>query len=491
MGGGPQLQISSLITNGEFTNGLNPGDSVFAPVGIFDGMGAYDNGNGTYSLLVNAEIGPGKGYGFSVEGLNPVVDGARISKFIIDKDSDDDASNGFQSKLLAGGLAYDEVISPVAGFATGAMNRFCSANLIQAGAFNGRGFADTIFLMGEESAPGNRFFALDPNGGKLYHVPAFGFGGWESATAVDTGNANTVAVMLFDDANAPLYLWVGAKDAGSSDFLARNGIAASSGSLYAWKADGIAATPAALAAVDLNTAVAGGWVLLGSGDQIAALPDAAAQRTLAFTQGAMQFTRVEDGDVSPLTGQQVVFNSTGGSGADLYGSTYVVDLAAAFDANGLLASGLTTSLKVLVDTDKLTGLDRQNGIRSQDNLAWGSDNFIYIQEDKSLSSGTADGQFGSQEASIWKVDPVTGLANRWAQIDRSATPMAYGQTDAAPLDIGNWESSGIIDVSAIYGAAAGAYFLANVQAHSITNGNIGGSGYLAESGQIDLIQQML
>ena len=210
VGGGPQLQISSLITNGEFTNGLNPGDSVFAPVGIFDGMGAYDNGNGTYSLLVNAEIGPGKGYGFSVEGLNPVVDGARISKFIIDKDSDDDASNGFQSKLLAGGLAYDEVISPVAGFATGAMNRFCSANLIQAGAFNGRGFADTIFLMGEESAPGNRFFALDPNGGKLYHVPAFGFGGWESATAVDTGNANTVAVMLFDDANAPLYLWVGA-----------------------------------------------------------------------------------------------------------------------------------------------------------------------------------------------------------------------------------------------------------------------------------------
>ena len=210
VGDGPQLQISSLITNGEFTNGLNPGDSVFAPTGISDGQGAYDNGNGTYSLLVNAEIGPGKGYGFSVEGLNPVVDGARISKFIIDKDSDDDASNGFQSKLLAGGLAYDEVISPVAGFATGAMNRFCSANLIQAGAFNGRGFADTIFLMGEESAPGNRFFALDPNGGKLYHVPAFGFGGWESATAVDTGNANTVAVMLFDDANAPLYLWVGA-----------------------------------------------------------------------------------------------------------------------------------------------------------------------------------------------------------------------------------------------------------------------------------------
>jgi hypothetical protein len=488
--GGPELKISSLITNGEFTQGLNPGDPVFAPVGIFDGMGAYDNGDGTYTLLVNAEIGPGRGYGYSVEGLNPGVDGARISKFIIDKDVDNNASNGFQSKVIAGGLAYDEVISPVAGFATGAMNRFCSANLIQAGAFEGRGFADTIFLMGEESSPGNRFFALDPNGGTLYHVPAFGYGGWESATAVDTGNADTVAVMLFDDANAPLYMWVGTKDAGSSDFLARNGIAASSGSLYAWKADGIEATPAGLGAVALNTPVGGEWVLLGSGEQIAALSSATALRDLAFGQGAMQFTRVEDGDVSPLTGQQVVFNSTGGSGTDVYGSTYIVDLASAFDADGLLQGGLTSSLRVLVDTDKLTGLDRQTGIRSQDNLAWGSDNFIYIQEDRSLTGGTADGQFGSEEASIWKVDPVTGQATRWAQIDRGSVPSAYGQTDSVPLDIGNWESSGIIDVSALYGASAGSYLLVNVQAHGISNGNIGGASYLAEGGQIDLIHQL-
>lgn len=487
LAGGPDLEISSLITNGEFTNGLNPGDPVFAPVGIFDGMGAYDNGDGTYTLLVNAELGPDRGYGYSVDGLNPIVTGARISKFIIDKDSDDDASNGFQSKVMAGGLAYNEVISPIAGFTTGSMNRFCSANLIQAGAFEGRGFADTIFLMGEESSPGNRFFALDPEGSKLYHVPAFGYGGWESATAIDTGNPNTVAVMLFDDANAPLYLWVGTKDAGSSDFLVRNGIAATSGSLYAWKADGIAATPAGLGAVDLNTPVGGEWKLLGTGDEIASLADATALRNLAFGKGAMQFTRVEDGDVSPLTGQQAVFNSTGGSGTDLYGSTYVVDLATAFDANGLLKSGLSTNLRVLVDTDKLTGLNRQNGVRSQDNLAWGSDNFIYIQEDRSVAGGTVDGSFGSQEASIWRVDPMTGQATRWAQIDRTAVPGAYGQIDSAVLDVGNWESSGIIDVSSIYGGAPGSYFLANVQAHSLTNGNIGGNSYLAEGGQIDLI----
>ncbi len=489
--GGPELKISSLITFGEFTNGLNPGDSVFTPVGVPDGMGAYDNRDGTYTLLVNAEVGPGKGYGYTVDGLNPGVDGARISKFIIDKDIDDDASNGFQSKVIAGGLAYKQVISPDPNFAKGAMNRFCGANLIKAGAFQGRGFANTIFLMGEESAPGNRFFALDPSCEKLYHVPGFGYGGWESATALDTGSSSTVAVMLFDDANAPLYLWVGSKLAGSTDFLERNGMAASSGSLYAWKADGIAATPAGLGAVALNTAVAGEWVKLGTGAEIAALPDAAALRTLAFGKGAMQFTRIEDGDVSPLTGKQAVFNSTGGSSPDLYGSTYIIDLATAFGADGLLKTGLTTNLRVLVDTDKQAGLDRQLGVRNQDNLAWGTDNFIYIQEDRSLAAGTADGQFGSQEASIWKVDPLTGTTTRWAQIDRSAVPIAYGQTDSSPLDGGNWESSGIIDVSDIYGGSPGSFFLGNVQAHSLLNGNINGAGYLAEGGQIDLFQQTL
>ncbi|MEA5443966.1 hypothetical protein [Cyanobium gracile] len=62
-------------------------------------------------------------------------------------------------------------------------------------------------------------------------------------------------------------------------------------------------------------------------------------------------------------------------------------------------------------------------------------------------------------------------------------------TDPSSNGVGNWESSGIIDVSTIYGAAPGSVFLANVQAHSLGGGNINGSGYLAEGGQINLIQQ--
>ena len=486
--GGPTLRITSLLTAGEATNGLAPGSPVYVAPGIFDGMGAYDNGDGTFSLLVNHEIGSSSGYQMAVAGLDPIVAGARVSRFVVAKDSDGDASNGYQPKLLAGGLAYDRVVSPDPAFATGGFNRFCSANLAPAGQFGGRGFSDSLYLLGEETSQG-RFFVLDPASRSLHHAPAFGLASWESATLVDTGHADTVAVLLFDDSSgAVLYLWVGTKVGGSADLLERNGIAASCGRLYAWKADGVAPTPDGLAGVAFNTPVAGGWVDLGSGSEVAALGTAAALRSLATSQGAMTFTRLEDGDVDPLGGRQVAFASTGGSGADRYGSTYVLDLAASFDGSGLLQSGSTTPLRVIVDADRLTGLDRQGGVRNPDNLAWARDGQLYIQEDRSLPAGVADGAFGAEEASIWKVDPVTGAASRWSQIDRSAVPTVYGQSDSVPTDVGNWESSGIVDVSAIYGAAPGSLFLANVQAHSLRDGNLHGSNYLAEGGQLLFLQ---
>jgi hypothetical protein len=160
-------------------------------------------------------------------------------------------------------------------------------------------------------------------------------------------------------------------------------------------------------------------------------------------------------------------------------------------------------LKVVYDADLLT--DPTTGLRNPDNMTISANGYAYIQEDRANGGGTniSTGQFGTEEASIWKlaIDPITGnstgAASRWAQIDRSSVPTSYGQTDANPVtsptdtDIGNWESSGIIDVSSLYGTAAGSMFIANVQAHSLRNGNLQGNGYLVEGGQIDLIQVAL
>ncbi|MCM1983247.1 choice-of-anchor I domain-containing protein [Lyngbya confervoides] len=489
--GGSSLTLSSLLTTGEFTNGLTPGSSVYTAPGILDGMGAFRNEEGTYTLLVNSELRAALGYEYSVEGFDGPVTGARISKFIVDIDEDDNAANGYQSRILRGGLAYDKVISRD----TNGFDRFCSAVLVEAHSFgSGRGFADRIYLTGEETdqGPGGAVYALDVATDDLYEVAGFGRAGFENITLIDTGNVNTVAALLLDDSTAPLYLWVGEKTAGG--FLERNGLAADQGTLYAWKPpetlDLSYGEPkpdtADLNALDLSTPIAGSWVALGSGTEVAAL-SAVDLRQRAFDHGALELIRLEDGAINPLNGQQVVFNTTGGSGDDLYGGVYTLDFSSAFAANGKLATTGATTLKVIYDGDRLG--DPTDGIRSPDNLAWSADGLIYIQEDRSAP-------FGTQEASIWKLDPnhfepLTGQAvtERWAQIDRSAVPIDYGQTDPVPLDIGNWESSGIIDVSSLYGTVAGSYFLADVQAHSLKDGNLNGSSYLVEGGQINLIHQ--
>lgn len=504
--GAPDLKISNLITNGEFTNGLTPGSSVYAPTGIFDGIGAYDNGDGTYTVLVNSELGASVGYQYQVgyaavagAATTPVnVTGARINKFIVDKDIDDDASNGYQSRILSGGLAYSTVI----GSDNNGFDRFCSSTLFQAGQFGGgRGFTDRLYITGEESsaAPGGSNYALDTATGVLYQARSLGRAAFENVALVDTGNAGTVGLVMFDDTTAPLYLWVGTKNAASSDFLDRNGLA--KGNLYVWKPN-VGVIPEAgsdstlgpdsddLKAIATGTTLAGSWVLLGDQD-FAASKSATELRTAAITAGAMQFSRPEDGDTNPLNGKQVVFNTTGSSAfgnADAYGNVITLDFTAAFAANGLLNGSGSTALKVIYDGDKLA--DPTAGLRSPDNLVWSADGSIYIQEDRTVSPwGTVDG-------SIWKlnptqVDPLTGqaVAERWAVIQRQ-TP--YGQTDtfaAVPSGLGEWETSGIVDVSALYGALPGSYFLSDVQAHGLKDGNLNGAGYLVEGGQLNLIQQ--
>ena len=531
--GGPTVKVSSLNTNGEFTKGLNSSELVYTPTGIFDGLGAYDNKDGTYTVLANSELGNTAGVPYLVNGV--ALTGARISKFIVDKDVDNNASNGFQSAVISGGIAYSSIVDaagkPVtsASQLNGGLARFCSGSFEAANLFGkGRGFTNATYLTGEESSEG-LFYALDTKSDTLYALPGLGRGGWETATQVDTGSKNTVGVLLMDDNTAPIYLWVGTKAASTdSDFLKRNGLAKEQGNLYTWvptatasigKDLGTVGVPdsADLAQFGLGKTASGSWVLVGSGSEVATWNQATLLAN-ANAKGALQLSRLEDVNINPLNGKQVVFATTGNSafgGADTFGNLITLDLATAFNADGLIGSTNTTSLKLIYDGDsEIKSWDSAKGnkngvidtdeqaafgatiIRNPDGLTWSKDGSIYVQEDRSVASGF----FVAQEASIWKVSPtakdsVTGQAvsERWLQIDRTAVPTVYGQSDpkgptSSASDPGNWESSGIIDVSTIYGKKGGSMFLADVQAHSLTNGNLNGSGYLVEGGQLNLIQ---
>jgi hypothetical protein len=138
----------------------------------------------------------------------------------------------------------------------------------------------------------------------------------------------------------------------------------------------------------------------------------------------------------------------------------------------------------------MTAVNSDSGIRSQDNLAWSADGFVYLNEDRAISN---DAAWGTQEGSVWKLDPSTGKATRIAQLDRSGLPIdpvtgvAIPDTLATSFEtqngIAQWETSGIIDVSNLYGHVAGTDFFTDVQAHGLVAGPIG-SNNLVEGGQI-------
>jgi secreted PhoX family phosphatase len=208
----------------------------------------------------------------------------------------------------------------------------------------------------------------------------------------------------------------------------------------------------------------------------------------ADAAGCFSFSRPEDLSTSPTDGTLVAFASTGRGNvypADNWGDTYIVDLDF---ANLGTTNPLTASILILYSGDDAGGgqfATPEEGLRCPDNLDWADDGFLYVQEDQSNQVGS----FGAAgfETSIWRLDTTNGVAVRVTQTDRE-TVLPLGSTDGNVSDVGNWESSGIIDVSTLFGQPGGTLFLFDVQAHSITNGLIA-SKTLYEGGQLCFLER--
>ncbi|MGK7931685.1 MAG: alkaline phosphatase PhoX [Microcystaceae cyanobacterium] len=359
---------------------------------------------------------------------------------------------------------------------------------------------DNLYFTGEETNGGTQFVlnadSVDSaEGGALWAVPEMGRGGWENVTPIDSGDPTKVALLLGDDRQgAPLYLYVGEKNAlNDNSFLDRNGLA--QGTLYAWQSDTGETTPA-----DFNGtggSLTGNWVEILNegaingddsdgfdGDGYATQDGLDTQTGRAAlldntivpgltTQDVFLFSRPEDVATNPFDGSQVVMSSTGRSNLfsdDSWGTTYIIDVD---------VDNLTGDISILYDGDDA---DKQDfGLRSPDNLDWADDGHIYVQEDRSFSGFC---QTTGEEASIWKLDPTSpGSATRIAQLDRSVV-VPVGVTDSGAGDCGNWESSGILDVTDLFDTKEGEkLFIFDVQAHGITDGIIA-SADLVEGGQL-------
>jgi hypothetical protein len=225
--------------------------------------------------------------------------------------------------------------------------------------------------------------------------------------------------------------------------------------------------------------------MAGPGTDAAGYYDDPDLRRLAGVAGAFMFSRPEDVHVDPADGTRAVFAATGHGAVfpeDDWGNVYLLDLR--FTAGTAGSPGAEATLRLLYDGDD-TG-DR--GLRNPDNLVWARDGRIYVQEDRATKRGRF-GRESGREASIWALDPTGQLApERIAVINRRAVPV--GSRDGKVLELGAWESSGVADVSALLGVAPGELLLlANVQAHGVTDGRIGGRDDLVEASQLLLLSR--
>jgi len=211
--GGPAVDVVSFLTVGDSVNMRADGVTPYRFAGIPDGMGAYDNGNGTMTLFVNHEhttTANGANHAHQAPG---VVGGAYVSRWIVN------TSAGANFLRVSNG---DDLMTSVAVTTAGAgsltnFNRFCSADLALQSAFynpaSGKGTTEKIFMTGEESGSNGRVIAIGAIERKGCEIPAFNasLGAWETACARPYASDSTVVIATSDGGANRVFLYVGTK----------------------------------------------------------------------------------------------------------------------------------------------------------------------------------------------------------------------------------------------------------------------------------------
>ena len=207
--------LTSILTTGDVIGGYKMG-------GIPDGLGAYDNKDGTFTVLMNHEI--------FANGTGPLGivrahggKGAYVSEWIINKKTLEVVSG---ADLMRNVLQQNSGIwgaVPAAGTLgqTNSFARFCSADLADKNAFYNKatrkGTKQRIFLNGEESNPtyqrGLAHVATGPDKGNSYVLPwTLGVNGsWENLIANPYAGDRTVVIGNADGGTNGVYVYVGNK----------------------------------------------------------------------------------------------------------------------------------------------------------------------------------------------------------------------------------------------------------------------------------------
>jgi hypothetical protein len=213
-----------VVTKSVLTVGDAAGNG-YRMAGIPDGLGAYDNGDGTFTLLSNHELRRTQG----VTRAHGAA-GAFVSEWTIDKDTlqVESGRDLIQSLHVTSGPT--------------ALERLCSADLPAFSAFynagSGKGYDGRIFMSGEETSGGRAFghVATGSDAGNSYQLAALGSGEWENLVANPSTGDSTVVAGTEDATGGPIVLYAGQKQT-TGDAVERAGL--TNGSRGEIKVDGV------------------------------------------------------------------------------------------------------------------------------------------------------------------------------------------------------------------------------------------------------------
>ena len=419
----PNVHFTSIITVGDT---LSPGGTTGIFGGIPDGIGAFDNGDGTFTLIVDHEFRDTAGV---VREHGSI--GSYIDTLVIDKSTLQVVSG---TETIQTVNLWDDV-NDVYVTGTTAFNRFCSGDLPAVSAFydasTGLGTQSRIFMTGEESGTEGRATATIVSGadtGSLYELPFLGSLAYENITANPFAQAKTIVAATDDGQNGQVYIYVGEKQATGSD-IDKAGL--TNGSFYGIKVTGFtdeSDSTAASGAFTLQEIGPNGDVSNMTGAEIDAESEA---------EGVTSFLRPEDSAWDPDNPNTLYFTTTNSfdGNSRLYKATFT-------DITNPQAGGTIEAV-----------LDGSEGQHMFDNLTVANGKVI-IQEDP-----------GNQAhlAKVWEYDIASDTLTEVASYDP-----AQFMPGAANFITQDEESSGVIDVTALLGGEHTRAYLLDAQVHAST-----------------------
>ncbi len=431
--------VTSILTAADVVAG-------YTMSGIPDGLGAYDNNDGTFTLLMNHEIAT-PGGAIRAHGSN----GAFVSKWVINKTTLAVTSGADLTQnvnLWNPSTSTYSTYNATTPSTLAALSRFCSADLPAVTAYynsvTGKGTQERIFMNGEESGNEGRLFAhiaTGANAGKTYELPYLGKFSCENACANPHRSDKTIVIGMDDTTPGQVYVYVGYKSTIGTEI---NKAGLSGGTLYGVAVSGLLnETSASIPTANTTFSL----INLGAIQSVTG----SSLNTISNNLGVTNFLRPEDGCWDPSRPTDFYFNTT-----NAFNSPSRVWRLRFNDVENPELGGTITAV-----------LDGTEGQQMLDNMTIDNSGHILLCED--VGNNAHNGK-------IWEYTIATDALVQVGQHDPSRFI-----TGGANFLTQDEETSGIVDVQAILGPGK---FLFVTQAHY----SIPGAVY--EGGQLMLLTSL-